>query len=195
MSRNGEWPLEDSTLTVFSAPGRSMPAEVKALAQAMRSTAGRHDDLLSPAAIRDWFEHVYWKAGSARLGQPMVDQMILGRSGTDFPFRSMAESFRMIETTMVPVIIRGDAVAEDAIRELAFENISSGKLARALQVYTVQMPAKARALLVEAGHASFHQPAVRGDQFCVLDNTALYHADSGLWWEHAEYLETERSIW
>ncbi|VDS10465.1 DEAD/DEAH box helicase [Paracoccus haematequi] len=195
VSRNGEWPLEDSTLTVFSAPGRSMPAEVKALAQAMRSTAGRHDDLLSPAAIRDWFEHVYWKAGSAQLGQPMVDQMILGRSGTDFPFRSMAESFRMIETTMVPVIIRGDAVAEDAIRELAFENISSGKLARALQVYTVQMPAKARALLVEAGHASFHQPAVRGDQFCVLDNTALYHADSGLWWEHAEYLETERSIW
>lgn len=195
VSRNGEWPVEDSTLTVFSAPGRPMPNEVRKLAEAMRSIAGRHDDLLSPAAIRDWFEHVYWKAGSARLGQPMVDQMILGRSGTDFPFRSMAEDFRMIETTMVPVIIPGDAAAVEAIRQLAVENIPSGKLARALQVYTVQVPAKARALLVEAGHASFHQPALRGDQFCVLDNAALYHADSGLWWEHAEYLGTEQSIW
>ncbi|CAM3358253.1 CRISPR-associated helicase, Cas3 family [Paracoccus aminovorans] len=195
VSRNGEWPVEDSTLTVFSAPGRPMPDEVRKLAEAMRSIAGRHDDLLSPAAIRDWFEHVYWQAGSARLGQSMVDRMVLGRSGTDFPFRSMAEDFRMIETTMVPVIVPGDAAAVEAIRQLAFENIPSGKLARALQVYIVQVPAKARALLVEAGHASFHQPALRGDQFCVLDNTALYHADSGLWWEHAEYLGTEQSIW
>lgn len=195
VSRNGEWPVEDSTLTVFSAPGRPMPNEVRKLAEAMRSIAGRHDDLLSPAAIRDWFEHVYWNTGPARLGQPMVDRMILGRSGTDFPFRSMAEQFRMIETTMVPVIIPGDATAVEAIRQLAFEHIPSGKLARALQVYTVQVPAKARALLVKAGHGSFHQPALRGDQFCVLDNAALYHADSGLWWEHAEYLGTEQSIW
>ena len=195
VSRNGEWPVEDSTLTVFSAPGRPIPNEIRKLTEAMRSIAGRHDDLLSPAAIRDWFEHVYWKAGPARLGQPMVDQMILGRSGTDFPFRSMAADFRMIETTMVPIIIPGNAAAVEAIRQLAIEKLPSGKLARALQVYIVQVPAKARALLVDAGHASFHQPELRGDQFCVLDNAALYHADSGLWWEHAEYLGTEQSIW
>ena len=191
VSRNGEWPVEDSTLTVFSAPGRPMPNEVRKLAEAMHSIAGQHDDLLSPAAIRGWFEHVYWQAGSAWLGQPMVDRMILGRSGTDFPFRSMAEDFRMIETTMVPVIIPGDAMAVEAIRQLAFEDIPSGKLARALQVYIVQVPAKARALLVEAGHASFHQPAFRGDQFCVLDNASIYHSETGLWWEHAEYLSEE----
>ena len=121
--------------------------------------------------------------------------MILGRSGTDFPFRSMAADFRMIETTMVPIIIPGNAAAVEAIRQLAIEKLPSGKLARALQVYIVQVPAKARALLVDAGHASFHQPELRGDQFCVLDNAALYHADSGLWWEHAEYLGTEQSIW
>lgn len=195
VNRNGEWPVEDSTLTVFSAPGRPMPAEVKSLAETMRSVAGRHDDLLAPAAIRDWFEHVYWKAGPDRLGQKMVDRMIVGSGGTDFPFRKMAEEFHMIETTMVPVIIPGDPAAEEAIRQLAFENIPSGKLARALQVYIVQVPARARALLIDAGHASFHQPALRGDQFSVLDNAALYHADSGLWWEHAEYLGTEQSIW
>lgn len=191
VNRNEEWPVQDSTLTVFSASDRPMPAEVRSMADAMRSVAARHDDLLSPAAIRDWFEHVYWKAGPDRLGQKMVDQMVLGSSGTDFPFRSMAEDFRMIETTMVPVIIPGDAVAVEAIGQLAFENIPFGKLARALQVYTVQVPARARDLLVANHRASFHQPALRGDQFCVLDNPALYHADSGLWWEHAEYLADE----
>ena len=97
----------------------------------------------------------------------------------------------MIETTMAPVIIPGDAVAIEAIWQLAFENIPSGKLARELQVYTVQVPAKARDLLVANHHASFHQSALRGDQFCVLDNPALYDADSGFWWEHAEYLAEE----
>nr|WP_245155782.1 CRISPR-associated endonuclease Cas3'' [Paracoccus ravus] len=194
VNRNGEWSVEDSILTIFAAPGRSMPAEVQSLAETMQRVAGQHEDLLAPAAIRDWFEHVYWKAGPARLGQPMVDQVMATGSGTDFPFRSMSEAFRMIETAMVPVIIPGDAVAEAAIDKLGIENIPSGKLARALQVYTVQVPAKARALLIHAGHASFHHPALRGDQFCVLDNIALYHSDSGLWWEHAEYLGVEQSI-
>lgn len=195
ISRNGEWPLEDSTLTVFSAPGRSMPAEVRALAGAMRSVAPRHNDLLSPAAIRDWFEHVYWQTGEGALMQPMVDKMVFGPGGTNFPFRTMAEMFRMIETTMVPVIIPGDEIATEAVRKLGFENIPSGQLARALQVYTVQVPAKARDLLTGNGRASYHHPELRGNQFCVLDDMTLYHADTGLWWEHAEYLGTEQSIW
>lgn len=194
VNRNGEWPVEDSTLTIFSAPDRPMPAEIRSLAQDMSRVAGQHADLLAPAAIRDWFEHVYWKAGPARLGQPLVDQMVCGASGTDFPFRSMADTFRMIDTAMVPVIIPGDVAAQAHLDRLGIEAVPSGKLARALQVYTVQVPATARALLIKAGHASFHYPELRGDQFCVLDNMALYHADSGLWWEHAEYLGAEQSI-
>ncbi|MTH65595.1 CRISPR-associated endonuclease Cas3'' [Paracoccus shanxieyensis] len=190
VNRNGEWPVEDSTLTVFSAPGRSMPAEVKSLADAMRSIAPRHDDLLAPEAIRDWFEHVYWKAG-ANLGQKMASQMVCGQSGTDFPFRSMAQEFRMIDTTMVPVIIPGDAVADEAIRQLGVEDVPSGKLARVLQVYTVQVPAKARDLLIANGKAGFDHTKLRGDQFCVLSDRSLYHADSGLRWEHADYLSQE----
>lgn len=194
VNRNDEWPVEDSTLTIFSAPDRPMPAEIRSLAQDMSRVAGQHADLLAPAAIRDWFEHVYWKAGPARLGQHLVDQMVCGASGTDFPFRSMADTFRMIDTAMVPVIIPGDAAAHAHLDRLGIEAVPSGKLARVLQVYTVQVPATARALLIKAGHASFHYPELRGDQFCVLDNMALYHADSGLWWEHAEYLGAEQSI-
>lgn len=192
VNRNGKRPIEDSTLTIFSAPGRTSSAEVRSLAEAMHRTAGRFgDDLLSPAAIRDWFEHVYWKAGPERLGQSMVGTFLFGRNGTDFPFRSTADAFRMIESTMVPVIINGDEKAARALARLGIAEISSGAIARDLQGYIVQIPAKARALLVANGKASFQCTDLRGDQFCVLDSASLYHDDSGLWWEHADYLADE----
>lgn len=194
INREGRRPIQDSTLTIFSAPGRSMPTEVKSLAEAMHGTAARHMDLLSPEAIRDWFEHVYWKAGPGRLGQRMVDDVVFAPSGTDFPFRSMAEAFRIIETTMVPVVIPRDKAAEQEVRRLGVVDVSSGTIARALQVHTVQIPAKARALLVQNGHAGFRNPDLRGDQFCVLETLSLYHEDSGLWWEHADYLAVEAGI-
>lgn len=96
----------------------------------------------------------------------------------------------MIETAMVPVIIRGDAAAQKSVDALGSRR-SPAQLARALQPYTVQIPARARELLLRNGHASFHHPELRGDQFCVLDNHSLYHGDTGLWWEHAEYLGEE----
>jgi len=188
VNREGKRALEDSTLTVFSAPGRSVPTEMKPLIAAMHSTAARHDDLLAPAAIRDWFEQVYWTAGPERMGQPMVDAFVFGRGGTDFPYRSTAEAFRMIDSVMVPVIIAIDDAARAAVGQLAIAQVSSGKIARALQSYTVQIPDKTRSLMVENGHASFCSPHLRGDQFCVLKTDALYHHDSGLRWEDADYI-------
>ena len=190
VNREGKRALEDSTLTVFSAPGRSVPATMKPLIAAMHSTAGRHADLLAPAAIRDWFEQVYWTAGPGRMGQPMVDAFLLARSGTDFPYRSTAEAFRMIDSKMVPVIVATEEAALAAVKELGIEKVPSGKIARALQAYTVQIPDKMRALLVSNGHASFYAPHLRGDQFCVLaEGSSLYREESGLWWEGADYLD------
>lgn len=194
VNRNREWPAEDSMLTVFSAPGRPPPREVQRLAEATRRVAGRHDDLLAPAAIRDWFEEVYWTAGPERLGQEMVDRFLFGRSGTDFPFRSVAAGFRMVETTMAPVIIPRDHVAQAAIERLARAEVPSGALARDLQPYIVQVPEKSRARLIANGKASFRSPKLRAEQFCVLDDLGLYHPESGLWWEDADYLAPEACL-
>ncbi|HMR36664.1 DEAD/DEAH box helicase [uncultured Paracoccus sp.] len=193
VNRNGTRDIEASRLTVFSPVGYSAPAEIRALAEAMDRVAARHDDLLSPDAIRDWFEEVYWKAGPARLGQPMVDRFILATSGTDFPFRSIAAEYRMIDSPMVPVIVPGDE-AKAAVADLAYANIPSGLIARRLQPYTVQIPARSRAKLVGNGHAAFLHPDLRADQFCVLQTMSLYHAESGLWWEDADYLAQESML-
>lgn len=199
VNREGRLPLEGSTLTVFEAPGQPVPASLKPLIEAMRSTAGRHDDLLAPAAIRDWFDQVYWTRGVERMGQPMVDRFAfsgrdLGTGFTDFPYRTTAEEYRMIDTPMVPVIIGRDDEAQAAITRLNVPEVHSGTLARALQVYTVQIAQKARARLIQNGHARFEAPHLRGDQFCVLQTPGLYHEDSGLRWEDAEYLGADQTL-
>lgn len=193
VNREGKRPLESSLLTVFSAPDRPMPAEIRALADAMRSTASRFDDLLLPDAMRDWFEHVYWRMGEKRLdGADIMGQLLASRTGTDFAFRTISDAYRMIDTTMVPVIIAGDEVASAAIARLRAAEVSSGSLARSLQNYMVQIPASAREALRGNGKGEFVATELRGEQFFLLTEGSLYRKESGLWWEGAEYLAEEQ---
>lgn len=188
VNREGKRPLADSTLTVFEAPGQPLPASLKPLIDATRSTAGRWEDLLAPEAIRDWFEQVYWTRGAERMGQRMVGGFVFDGKGTNFPYRSTAETYRMIDSPMVPVIITLDPEAEAAIARLFAAEVPSGLVARQVQLFTVQVPEKARDLLLRNGHAKFEAAHLRGDQFCVLHTKSLYYEDSGLRWEDAEYL-------
>lgn len=122
----------------------------------------------------------------------IVDAFHVSQQGTDFAFRSVAEAFRMIETTMLPVVIpRG---AEAVIAKLPVEAVPSGALVRDLQRHLVLVPQKARTRMIACGKAAFAAPELRGDQFCVLTAGELYHADSGLWWEDAEYLGVEEMV-
>ena len=188
VNREGKRPLADSTLTVFEAPGQPLPASLKPLIDATRSTAGRWEDLLAPEAIRDWFEQVYWTRGAERMGQRMVDGFVFDGKGTNFPYRSTAADYRMIDSPMVPVIIALEPEAEAAIARLLAPEVPSGLVARQVQRFTVQVPEKARDLLLRNGHVNFEAAHLRGDQFCVLHTKSLYHEDSGLRWEDAEYL-------
>lgn len=194
INRENKRTVEESILTLFSSPDYKPQPEIETLAEAMRSTAKNYDDLLSPGAIRDWFEHVYWRADDKQLGQKMVEDFDVTPSTTDLPFRRIAKEFRMIENSMVPVIIAVEEKAKQEIARLSTPQISSGTLARALQGYTVQIPEKDRTLLVANGHASFHAKAQRGDQFCVLDNERLYREDVGLMWEDAHSLGIEAGM-
>jgi CRISPR-associated endonuclease/helicase Cas3 len=195
INREGKRSVHDSTLTVFSAPEYPAPAEVQQLAMAMHSTAARFNaDLLSPEAIRDWFTEVYWKAGANRLGSSMVDSFVFSGQSTSFPFRTVAADYRMIDSVMVPVIIPVEDQAKEAVADLKRDCLSSGPLARRLQAFTVQIPDQARELLRRNGKGSFYRPTLRGDQFFVLDETSLYHNDTGLHWEDAEFLAASDCI-
>lgn len=192
-NREGRRPLEDSVVSVFSAPDYPPPAEVKRLADDMKRVLDRHKDLLSLDAIEDYFGEVYWRLGNRLDAKDILSRFTINRSGTDFAYRSVAEDFRMIESGMTPVIIPLDEVAKKAVDELGVEAISSGSLAKRLQIYVVQVPPKARDILIRNGHVVFERPDLRADQFAVLKTESLYQPDVGLVWENAEYL-TEESL-
>ena len=194
-NREGKRPVEDSIVTVFSDPAYPPPREIAGLIGDMGRIWGKHDDVLSLDAISDYFHEVYWRVGAGLDAKGILGKLSLGESGSDFAFRTIAKDFQMIESGMVPVIIPGDQVAMKAVADLGIEDIPSGKIARDLQVYTVQVPPKARAALIRSGHATYAHPKLRGDQFVVLakESLDLYHPETGLWWEHADYLSVEQS--
>ncbi|OYU17143.1 MAG: CRISPR-associated endonuclease Cas3'' [Rhodobacteraceae bacterium PARR1] len=192
VNREGRWPVDASILTVFSSPDNAPPPEVAQLAKAMQSTAGKFEDILDLAAIRDWFTEVYWRAGPGRLDKAEIgSKFVLGANGTDFAFRTVAEAYRMIDSTMVPVIIQETDDARALVTALDHAWEPPGKLLRALQGHVVQIPAKQREVLRTTGKGDFAAQDLRGDQFFVLKEPSLYTPEIGLWWEQAAYLTAD----
>ncbi len=190
-NREGKRLAEDSVVSVFSAPDYPPPAEVRSLAADMKRVLVKHHDLLSLEAIEAYFGEVYWRLGNRLDAKNILDKFKINRSGTDFAYRTVAEDFRMIESGMAPVIIAVDEASKNAVHKLGVEAISSGSLARKLQIYTVQVPPRARDMLIDNGHVVFERPDLRADQFAVLKTESLYKQDVGLVWEDAEYLAEE----
>lgn len=202
-NREGRRKLDESIVTVFAPVGHEPPSEIKALVgDTIRVLERYGGDIQSLDAIRGFFEEVYWRAGDALDREDIVAKFKLSRAyGADFAFRNVAEKFHMIESKMVPVIVPFEEKARKAVDGLAIEQIPSGKIARELQTYIVQVPPKARELLVRYGHVDFAAPKLRGDQFAVLKASAIgerkdsiYNHERGLLWETPEYLAVENLI-
>ena len=190
-NREGKREAENSVVTVFQPPDHPPPAEIAGLIGDTARIFADHADLQSPAAMEAYFREVFWRVGREGVDKKnIVGRFTRGREGTDFTFRSVARDFQMIESGMVPVIVRfGDA--ERAIKQLAIPDVSSGTLARALQPYVVQLPPRERDRLIAAGRAVFEAPGLRGDQFVVMTDRSLYDPEAGLIWEEAEALSIE----
>lgn len=194
-NREGRRGKEESIVTVFSTSDYGAPPEMRGLIGDMDRTARSVPDLISLEAIEQFFTEAYWRLGPDRLDAKNIIGMFgMDRRGPIFNFRDAAEKFRMIESGMVPVIVPFDPIARKAVDDMSITDISSGNIARRLQTYVVQVPPKARDVLLESGHVTFVQPELRGDQFAVLQTVGLYRSDVGLVWEHAEYLSEEAFI-
>lgn len=190
-NREGRRPLEESIVTIFRPAGFEAPRELDQLAKDLGRIAARHDDLLSLEAIRDYFGEVYWRKSKELDAKAVLKQFKLDASSTSFAYRSVAEIFRLIDSSLMPVIVARDAAAREALAQLARPDSHAGRVARLLQPFTVQVPAKARMLLLTNGHAAFEQAERFGDQFAVLRTGRLYKFDTGLLWEDANYLGLE----
>lgn len=202
-SRNGELGPEGGRLVIFEpepGEGRGIPRELIPNVEAAQRVLRDREDPLSEAAVAAYFRELLWVKGDGGTWR-QLDNVKVGEAklhgimtaiketahGLDFCFADIAQAFRIIEDTMVPVIIPASIFAVDGAPDEGFLNgiehrASLGGVLRDLQRHTVQVPRKARSTLIETGNARRIAPDKLGEQFVVLGNRDLYSADSGLNW-------------
>jgi len=210
-NRDGKLGPEGGLLTIFepeAIEGRAPPRELAQNAEAAMRVLRDGTDPLSEEAVKAYFGELLWirndggawarlddvKVG-AREVRGVMRSIDATKHGLDFPFSDIAEAFRLIEQTMVPLIIPAAAhpaagAPEQLLRKLDFVP-SPGGVARELQRFVVQIPRRARADLLATDAARAIREKDFGDQFVVLANTDLYDADRGLRWDDPTFHRIE----
>jgi CRISPR-associated endonuclease/helicase Cas3 len=198
-NREGRHPVADSVVTVFTPAEAKPPPEIRPFIEAMQRVIPHHDDLFSPEAIHRYFNEVYWQRGEKYLDRinvtgadgvtdkmSVLDAFIVGSDTLDFPYRAVAEGFRLIESGMEPVIIAVEDEPRGILGRLHAGTIGPGAAARVLQRFIVQVPPAWRRKLIDNGQAQY--VVGYGEQFVELKNKSLYTPEIGLLWEQADSL-------
>lgn len=195
-NREGRRSVDDSEVLVFSAPDWPMPAELKLFAEAFRSIERSHrDDLLSLQAVTAYFRELYFRK-DRKLGEDYMAHLVRARLES-LPLETLAAQFRIIRTTLRPVIVPfmpgvRDPVPEvdRAVSDLAY-TVSA---ARRLQPYLVQVPQQAYDILWQAHAIEPIAPDKYGEQFVQLVNRRLYDPRFGLHWDEPQLLPVEDCV-
>ena len=194
-NREGKRPSENSFVWIFAPEEQwKAPPELAAQAAVMRLTADSFsDDLLSTQAVTAYFAELYQLKGSELDNKKILKMHNDTGQSLDFPFQTIADKFRMIESHMQPLIIPFDGEAENLISSLHHADHIGGLL-RKLQPYTVQIPEKALAALYKAGRIEPINEKNFGKQFYTLIGLDLYDEVAGLSWEDTEFLKGESLV-
>lgn len=194
-NREGKRPSENSFVWIFAPEDQwKTPPELAAQAAVMRLTADEFsDDLLSTQAVAAYFAELYQLKGSELDNKKILKMHNDTGQSLDFPFQTIADKFRMIESHMQPLIIPFDNEAKNLISSLHHADHIGGLL-RKLQPYTVQIPEKALAALYKAGRIEPINEKNFGKQFYTLIGLDLYDDVAGLSWEDTEFLKGESLV-
>ena len=194
-NREGKRSSENSFVWIFAPEEQwKAPPELATQAAVMRLTADEFsDDLLSTQAVAAYFAELYQLKGSELDNKKILKMHNDTGQSLDFPFQTIADKFRMIESHMQPLIIPFDGEAENLISSLHHADHIGGLL-RKLQLYTVQIPKNALAALYKAGRIEPINEKNFGKQFYTLIGLDLYDDVAGLSWEDNVFIKAENSV-
>lgn len=179
---------EGGRFYVFQPEQGLPPGYFRRTAETAEIVMRHHDDPLSISAVEEYFETLYWRHGEALDEEHILDLLREGASRGDFPFRTIAEVFKIIKDTMQPIIIPWGREADRIIQGLRFAEKCGGLLRKA-QRYTAQVFPKVLSALVAAGSVEL----VHG-KYAVLINKDLYREDLGLCPEDPTFHKIENLI-
>ena len=194
-NREGKRPSENSFVWIFAPEDKwKVPPELATQAAVMRLTADSFsDDLLSTQAVAAYFAELYQLKGSELDNKKILKMHNDTGQSLDFPFQTIADKFRMIESHMQPLIIPFDVDAENLISSLHHADHIGGLL-RKLQPYNVQIPEKALAALYKAGRIEPINEKNFGKQFYTLIGLDLYDDVAGLSWTDSVFIKAENLV-
>lgn len=193
-NREGLKPKKESEVLIFTSPEWKAPPELDQFAASMRHVMRNHEgDLLSPNAINAYFKDVYWRKGDELDAKRLLKTHGDHYARLTFPFQTIANDYRMIESYMHPIIIPYDEKANKLIKELRYAQFVGG-IARQLQPYLVQIPQRAFIALKTAGVIAAIQPDKFGDQFWELISNDLYSKEAGINWKNPGFMEPNNSV-
>lgn len=179
------------------SPNAAPPHELKIRWQAARQTLAKHDDVLGLDAIADFYRELYWTKGPDALDAVKVGDYrgILAAvgeqaTGLDFPFKSIAQGFRLIDDIMEAVVVPwrdclDDDAAETLLARLAAQDRPRRDDLRQLQQYVVPVPKRTRDKWLAAEILKPIHPKL-GDAILRLANLDQYDSETGLRLDEAE---------
>ncbi|MEN4901882.1 CRISPR-associated endonuclease Cas3'' [Luteimonas sp. TWI1416] len=199
-NRNKEWDIDASEVLVFdpSNPDWAPPKELKLFAEVFRSVERAHrNDLLAIDAVTAYFRELYWRLGDGRLDREDLLALLRDCTIDSLPMETLARRFKVIRTTMRPVIVPYIAGQHDeapdvaeTLRQLEHAgDVGVTGIARKLQSWLVQVPEQAYQALWASHAIAAVAPDRYGDQFVRLVNPRLYDARFGLHWEQPQFLD------
>ncbi|NLG83633.1 MAG: CRISPR-associated helicase Cas3' [Firmicutes bacterium] len=133
-----------------------------------------HADLLSPAAVEDYFTRLFALEGEGLDRYGILKRLAAETENLAFPFREIAGEFRIIDTVMYPVVVPYDKRCEALLAEVE-KSPFPGRYFRQLQPYTVQLYPQEIEKLQKDG-------ALRlvAEQYLVLADYSRYDDRTGL---------------
>jgi CRISPR-associated endonuclease/helicase Cas3 len=194
-NREGTRAAEVSFITVFTPAEHKTPREIKRLAENFETIANEFPEPFSPKAIRAFFKDVFWQTANDLDREKILKKFVINGSELDYSYKTVAERYRLIEDTQVPIIIVRDAEAQKALVDLMDPSKRAGPALRVLQRHIVQVYTRDRDLLLAAGKIETVHSERLGDRFWRIVEIDNYKDDVGLVWEAADELGSSESIY
>lgn len=198
-NREGRHSPDTSKVLVFETgnPDWAPPRELKLFAEAFRTIErGHRDDLLALDAVTAYFQELYWRR-DGNLGDEL-SRLVNDAALDSLPLETLAAKFKVIATTMRPVIVPYDPGTgeEDPFVIGVLHNLEyAPSAARKLQPFLVQVPEQAYKALLQAHAIQVVAPDKFGEQFVRLVNPRLYDARFGVHWDNPEALAANSLCW
>lgn len=194
-------------VVVFAPSEGHCQHDIKLRWQAAQPVLKKYADPLGLDAVQHYFSELYWRKGDANKE---FDKMPVGaypgilpairESAADlsFPFKSIAEAFRMIEDIMESVIVPWRAGPEDDEAEALLARIAAQERPhpadlRRLQQYVVPIPKRARDEWLARGVLTPVHPAL-GEAMLRFADLSHYRAQTGIDLEDTTYRAAEENV-